>query len=747
MNDHLRLLIVEDSEADAFLIARELRRGGYAPEYRRVETEADFAAALDAQDWDVIIADYSLPRFSAPHALRVSKARGIDVPFIIVSGTITEETAVAAMKAGAHDFVTKDSLARLVPAVEREVRDAGVRRERQRAEAALGESEARFAAIVNSALDAIITIDAAQCVVSFNAAAERMFGYSAAQIAGQPVAKLLSPRGDRMGAEPLRDLDAWLRQRPGAGALGSVLAVRADGAEFPVEASISCIELGGRKLYTAILRDISERRRHEEERERLLREKLLLLESTGEGIYGIDLHGHITFVNQAAARMLGYRPEELLGQHSHDLFHKRHPDGSPYPVEECPVYKACRRGERCRVDGEVFWRRDGTPMTVEYSAHPIFDVEAIVGAVVTFNDITERKRAEETLRFQAHLLNTVGQAVIATDLKGTITYWNRHAEVLYGWLAREALGRNVTELTVPDISRQQRAEILATLHAGRTWSGEFLVHRRGGATFTALVTDTPVYDINGNLIGIIGTSIDVTERKRAENELRESREALRALAAQLQSIREEERKRIARDMHDELGQALTGFKMDLAWMRARLQKDDPLERQPLLDKIDAAGAMIDETSGTIRRLCAELRPGVLDDLGLRAAVEWQAREFTRRTAIRCDVVSDEGELDLTSDQSTAVFRIFQEILTNVARHAGATRVNVKLRVAGGVLMLDARDDGRGINPDEMAGARSLGLLGMRERAIAIGGELQIRPASGGGTTVALTVPLNKAPKN
>jgi signal transduction histidine kinase len=233
------------------------------------------------------------------------------------------------------------------------------------------------------------------------------------------------------------------------------------------------------------------------------------------------------------------------------------------------------------------------------------------------------------------------------------------------------------------------------------------------------------------------------ERMQGEIDLRTSRDQLRALAAKLQSVREEERKLITRDIHDELGQALTGFKMDLAWMRNRLANNDSAISAQLLEKIAEMGALVDATANTIRKLCTELRPGILDDLGLTAAIQWQAREFSKRTGIRCAVTTKADGLNLDPDQITAAFRIFQEILTNVARHAEASRVNVRLESTGKELVLEASDNGRGIRENEIGGTKSLGLVSMRERALLLGGALELHGAPGQGTTVTVRLPQNQ----
>ena len=221
--------------------------------------------------------------------------------------------------------------------------------------------------------------------------------------------------------------------------------------------------------------------------------------------------------------------------------------------------------------------------------------------------------------------------------------------------------------------------------------------------------------------------------------LRASEENLRALAAREQSVREEERARIAREIHDQLGQALTGLKMGLTWLVARLP-----ERKSVDARARSMFALIDDTIQSVRKIATLLRPEVLDQLGLAAAVGWQAREFQARTGIRCKVSLPAEPVAAGPELSTAAFRIFQELLTNVARHARATRVEVAMRVEAGRLVLEVHDNGKGIAEAELSGAKSLGLLGMRERATAFGGTVEF--AGGKGTRVTVVLPLQR-PEN
>jgi len=229
------------------------------------------------------------------------------------------------------------------------------------------------------------------------------------------------------------------------------------------------------------------------------------------------------------------------------------------------------------------------------------------------------------------------------------------------------------------------------------------------------------------------------ERRKTEEKLRRSHEQLRALSVYLQHIREDERIRISRQVHDELGQSLTGLKMDLYWLSSRV----PRQLRELHEKAKSMSAHIDSTIQTVRRISTELRPGILDDLGLVAALEWQAHEFQKRTGIHCEVTTELKEAILDEELNTAFFRIFQETLTNVIRHAEATKVGVRLERDRGHLSLEIKDNGRGISEAEISNTKSIGLLGMRERAALLGGRVTFTGAPGHGTTVLVRIPLTR----
>jgi signal transduction histidine kinase len=231
-----------------------------------------------------------------------------------------------------------------------------------------------------------------------------------------------------------------------------------------------------------------------------------------------------------------------------------------------------------------------------------------------------------------------------------------------------------------------------------------------------------------------------SERRHAEKQLRQSHEQLRALSVYLQYVREEERIRIAREVHDELGQGLTGLKLELTWLASRL----PTSTRALHEKAKLMAERIDQTIHAVRRIATELRPGLLDTAGLHAALEWQAHEFETQTGIRCQVKTAVKEALWDQDLNTAFFRIFQETLTNVIRHADATKVEVRLGESGRYLVLEVKDNGRGISEAEIHSTKSIGLLGMRERAALLGGEVTVQGGPGKGTIVTVRIPRSPA---
>ncbi|WP_437628741.1 PAS domain-containing sensor histidine kinase [Achromobacter xylosoxidans] len=354
----------------------------------------------------------------------------------------------------------------------------------------------------------------------------------------------------------------------------------------------------------------------------------MLLESAGEGIYGIDLRGRCIFINGAGAAMLGYTPDEVVGRNMHYLIHHSHADRSLMPVHDCRIFKAFRDGRGERVDDEVLWRRDGSCFDAQYASYPIRNDQEVVGAVVTFSDISARKRIERELQ---------------------------------------------ASRAQPEARVQVRTAELSAAH-----------------------------------------------------------ESLRRLASHLSTLREQERAHIARNIHDDLGASFTALQLDLNWLRRQLAGEPPLQAH--LDRmLEVTQTAMDAT----RRILNDLRPVVLDHLGLWAALETLLQDLQARSGLRCRYLCppDTESRRLAPEAEIAVYRIVQELLTNVQRHARARSVSVSAVWGEDGLLLEVEDDGVGMRLPETR--QTFGILGMRERARAIGGDLELDSAPGAGLCARL----------
>ncbi|MGH8094483.1 MAG: PAS domain S-box protein [Chthoniobacterales bacterium] len=395
----LHVLLVEDNPVDAELMVRELRRAGFQPQWHRVETEADYLQSLE-NSVDVILSDYALPQFSGLRALQLLKASGHDIPFIIISGTIGEETAVAAMRDGADDYLLKDRTARLGEAVKH----------------ALTQKESR-----------------------------------------------------------------------------------------------------------------DERKVAEEKLKKLMRQHELILKSTAEGIHGVSLEGRITFENPKAIELLGWTGSELIGQPAHETIHHSHADGTAYPVESCPIYASMRDGQTRRVTNDVFWRKDGSSFRVDYVSAPVRSDEGeILGCIVTFKDNTEQFTAEQRLKLQEQqyrlLFETNPNAMWVFD-PGTLEILaiNEAATKQYGYTREEFLRLKLTDLHLPEEQSALRKAIKSP-RAPAQFVGEFKHRTKSGVLINVLIYSSPL--LWNAVPARMVTAIDVTERKRTEERLREQAEII-----------------------------------------------------------------------------------------------------------------------------------------------------------------------------------------------------------------------------
>ncbi len=665
----------------------------------------------------------------------------------------------------------------------------GSERARDEAMRRLAEREAQSRRLVEASPDAML-IQAGFQVLFANEAAVRLFGApDAAALAGRPVFDLIHP-GDHEG----------VRLRTTAAASGTTfppLALRRmrrlDGTVLRCEVALA--PLGTPEHPDAIvvtIRDVTGAWLLQQERDRV-NAALRLLSSANEALVrAADESALMAEVCRAAVEQGGFRVAfvglvepgdervvRLAAKFGADAGHVEGLQLSwreETPGGRGPTGEALRTGAPAVVNDVAAEARLG-PMqerlraigVAAIAAFPLLQGEARLGVLallapeagafippvvallkqladdlaIGLAALRTRAALDEERRTLQAILDDINDPIGVMDREGRLVRVNGPFAAQAGCRPEELLGQRLSGDVIP---AGELAGVQAALE--QAWRGEGpVVHvnhhvGRDGSRRLVEWTNTVVRGADGAPRFLVGLGHDVTERTQSEARLRESREQLRALAGRLQTVREEEKARIARDLHDELGQLLTGLKMDLRWLENRLG-DAPSAGPGVLDRVVAASELVDQTVASVQRLASELRPGALDRLGLVPALRQEARRFQQRTGITCDTDLDEAAPEPASEVATALYRICQESMTNVSRHAGARRVLVRLRAEPGALVLRVEDDGVGLDGAAM-GPEALGLLGMTERATALGGTVRFTGRDGGGTAVEARIPAAPA---
>ena len=508
MTEPLRVLILEDRPDDAELIAEHLGDGDLIAAWERVDTEAGFVAELHT-GWDVIIADYNLPQFSALRALGILKELDLDIPFIVVSGTISESDAIAAMRSGAHDYVFKGNLSRLRPAVEREVRAAA---ERKTARAAQGEYLRRLRSIFDSALDAVVTMDTSGVITDWNPMAETVFGWPRSEAVGRTVVDTIIPPRYRVAHSlGLRHFLAT-GDGPVLNKRLELAAMHRDGHEFPIELSISATLSASGYVFSAFVRDITERQRADE----ALRRLAAMVGTSSDAIMAVDLNGSILTWNAGAERMYGYSEEEMIGRSLQTIV----PDARS--TELTAALDRVRQGEAEQIE-TVRKRKDGSLVEVSISLSPLTDVNgAVVASTGIHRDISTSKRAAEALRASEEryrrIVETAFEGVWIIDSNYRTTFVNRRITDMLGYAPEEMLGKPVVTFMDADAQAAFVANSGQREHAHQP-EHEFRFRRKDGSELWVLLEASPDQDASGNYLGSLAMVTDVTERRRAQRAL------------------------------------------------------------------------------------------------------------------------------------------------------------------------------------------------------------------------------------
>jgi len=462
------------------------------------------------------------------------------------------------------------------------------------------------------------------------------------------------------------------------------------------------------------------------------------LGSIGEAVIATDSEARITFLNSVAAALTGWKPEEALNQPIGTVLQLINEKSGMTADNE--VLRVLKERQILSLANHVdLVTRDGREIAVEHSAAPILAGRGeVIGVVLIFRDVASRRQEQIETAEQAALLELTQDAVFVIDMKGTVLFWSRGAEAMLGYSKSQAAGKVSHDLLRTEFSLpldEIRAELMRAGH----WEGDTITHAQDGRRIVMSSRWALQWAKRDQAPRVLVINSDITERKLGEEALVLQKEQLRALAERLQCVREEDRKQVARDLHDQIGQILTAIKMDMTWMTRHLPETESM----VLDRLAESIQLINNGVKAVRTICSGLRPGVLDDLGLAAAIEWQASEFASRNGILCEVSVPPVDLHLDGDRATATFRIFQECMTNVVRHAQAKMVSITLCQEEENILLVVKDNGIGFHESGLPNALgSLGLLGMKERAQFCGGDMHISSSIGNGTIVTVRVPVD-----
>jgi PAS domain S-box-containing protein len=601
---------------------------------------------------------------------------------------------------------------------------------RKEIQQALVASQANYRTLFESASDGIVVADATGRYLDVNTAACRMVGYTREELMSRNFFESFAPQEIARLAAFTPNLVA------GEVSKGEWLFCRKAGDFFICDLSATLLA-DGRMLGT--LRDVTERKRVEEALQKSEERFSRAIQATKDGLWEWDLLTDEVFFSARFCEIIGYAFDDPQFPHtSKAWFDRIHDDDYQRVVVAMMDHLETHSGydveyRHLHKSGEYRWQSS--------QAETIFNemgrAAKLVGCI---SDITKRKTAEEELRKSEEryrgLVEQMRDGLTCTDEAHNVTFANGRFFEIVGLPAEEVIGKSIYTL-FDQLQKGILFEQLQARESGKTSSYDLEISRDDGSTSYLAVSGSPFFNQDGQFAGSIGVVTDLTDRIAAEKELRKSHERLRQLSAHLESTRENERLRISREVHDELGQSLTALKLGLNSLRKN--RDFPATLIPRFLALDEA---INATIGSVQRITADLRPRCLDELGLEAAIQWQADDFSNRTGIDCRLRLCEAP-QLSSECQIAVIRIMQESLTNILRHAQASAIAIALEHDLDGLRFTIADNGRGITDQQQAARNSFGLMGMHERASLCGGTFDIETTIGRGTAISVWLPLNE----
>lgn len=606
----------------------------------------------------------------------------------------------------------------------------------------LQESLDRYAQLYEFSPVGYLGIDDAGCVRVLNLTAAAILATERTRVAGKPFANYI--------AEPDRSrFDTHLHQcRNGAREVKTELALKTANGIREIELISVKPGASDGALYRTAMMDITDRRRALGALRRSESQLRWLIDNMPAVLWIKDEHGSPRYVSANVARVLGYTEQELRSGGAHFWLHNVHPDDRD---------RVQNSYARLFADGEaagpaaydIEYRRqakDGSWVWVVDRGMSVSEENGVRYATGMFWDSSRRKRMQEQLRESEErfrqLAENIKDVFFLTDVGGSqIFYVSPAFEKVWGFSSDKLYREPASwQELIHEADRERVRRAVKVRKPGSPYDIEFRIRRLTGAVRWIRLRGFPIHDALGRVYRFAGIAVDITPRKEAAESLQRSHQRMRELALHLQTVREEERKRIAREIHDELGALLLAIKMDLDVCRKQ-QAVAPANRATMDELITRVDAAIE----SVRRIATDLRPSILDNVGVLAAVEWQAQDMERRTGIKCEVEIDSSkdELGVDPDRATAIFRIVQEALANVVRHSGATHVKIALHEHAGNVEVRITDNGKGFDSDGSPDFRRWGLVGMAERVGSFKGRFGITRATPHGTTVNVWIPAGR----
>lgn len=732
MSDTLKILILEYSAKDTQIIEDLLQKKDRPCEFKVVMEKQSFEKALVEFRPDVVLCDNTLPDFDAIEALQIAKQILPDIPFILVTGAVSEEFAVTMIKAGANDYLLKDRLTRLPAAIDAARMQKQTEREKREAE----QKNLFKAQLLNTIGQAVIATDLHGTVNFWNKAATAIYGWTAEEAIGNNIVDLLPANQSKEQA-----IEIMERLSKGETWAGEFLVQGKDGKIFPIYVTDSPIYDQNNMTagVVGISSDITERKKIEQQLVMNERQLAVIYNTVADVIFLLSVEGSDRFkfisVNHTFLEATGLIASQVIGQYADKII-----PSSSWHIALAHYRKAI--ATKSTVQWEEISEYPSGTKTGVVNVTPVFDEWGncirLVGSV---HDITESKKVEEALKKNENYLRTIIQTepecIKLLNKKGELEDMNPAGLAMIEANSLEEIkGKSILEL-INESYRAAFTRLTEDVFAGKAGQLVFQITGLKGTQRWLETHAVPLKDTNGKIISLLGVTRDITKRKKAEEELSTTNEELHYLSSHLQNVREEERMQIARDIHDELGQQLTGLKLEISHLIKKMNVTDKLLQQ----KAEGIISLIDDTVNSVRKISTNLRPSILDDIGLIAALEWLSEEVDKRSGIQIKFKAAIAEPDLPMATATALFRIYQEALTNAVRHSEARHISASLSKRDSHIILVIKDDGLGFDTSIKNNKETLGLMGMKERIFILSGHYELNSKLGHGTEIKISIPF------